>query len=63
MGFRTKEKIGIFHLKQSYEWHLHEYSLKLIMNQIKDLFEIIDIKRIPVKLLPFRYVLKLKKIS
>ena len=44
------------------EWHLHEYSLKLIMEQIKDIFSIIKIKRIPFITLPYRYVLKLKKI-
>lgn len=44
------------------EWHLNEYSLKLILEQIKGLFYTIKIRRIPFRFLPFRYVLKLKKI-
>ena len=43
------------------EWHLHEYSLKLIAEQIKDLFHILKISRIPFYFLPFRYVLKLRE--
>ena len=45
------------------EWHLHEYSLKLIIEQVKGLFEVLEINRIPFFFLPFRYVLKLGKIN
>jgi ubiquinone/menaquinone biosynthesis C-methylase UbiE len=44
------------------EWHLHNYSLNLIISQVKNLFEITEIRRIPYFIIPFRYVLKLRKI-
>jgi len=44
------------------EWHLHKYSLKLIKNQTDQLFEISEIRRIPFFFIPFRYVMKLRKI-
>ncbi|MCI0449302.1 MAG: class I SAM-dependent methyltransferase [Chlorobi bacterium] len=43
------------------EWHIHNYSLKLIKLQVKDYFKIYKIARIPFFFIPFRYVLKLKK--
>jgi ubiquinone/menaquinone biosynthesis C-methylase UbiE len=43
------------------EWHLHEYSLRRIINEVKDSFNIIKIARIPFFFIPFRYVLKLEK--
>lgn len=43
------------------EWHLHEYSLKLIIKQVNELFKIISVNRIPFWFLPYRYVIKLKK--
>jgi ubiquinone/menaquinone biosynthesis C-methylase UbiE len=42
------------------EWHIHLYSLNLIKKQISKYFQIINIRRIPFFILPFRYVLKLK---
>ena len=45
------------------EWHLHNYSLKLIKQQVKGIFKIIKYKSIPFFFIPFRYVLKLKKIN
>jgi ubiquinone/menaquinone biosynthesis C-methylase UbiE len=44
------------------EWHLHNYSLKLIKQQVKNQFKIDEIRRIPFFFVPFRYVLNLKKI-
>jgi ubiquinone/menaquinone biosynthesis C-methylase UbiE len=43
------------------EWHLHEYSLNLIKDQVNKLFDITKIKRIPNYIVPFRYVLMLRK--
>ncbi|MCX7877905.1 MAG: class I SAM-dependent methyltransferase [Ignavibacteria bacterium] len=43
------------------EWHLHEYSLNLIKDQLKGLWIIEKICKIPNSLTPFRYVLKLRK--
>lgn len=43
------------------EWHLHEYSLKRILNEVKDSFNVLKIARIPFFFIPFRYVLKLSK--
>ncbi len=43
------------------EWHIHNYSLKLIKKQVIELFNIISITRIPFYFIPFRYVLKLNK--
>lgn len=45
------------------EWHLHEYGLKRIMNEVKPGFNILKISKIPFFFIPFRYVLKLKKIK
>jgi ubiquinone/menaquinone biosynthesis C-methylase UbiE len=43
------------------EWHIHNYSLKLIKNQVNRFFDITSIHRIPYFFIPFRYVLKLVK--
>lgn len=43
------------------EWHLHEYSLKRIINEVKESFNILKIARIPFYFIPYRYVLKLEK--
>lgn len=43
------------------EWHLHEYSLNLIKKQVKNLFKLNSVNRIPFFFLPYRYVLKLTK--
>lgn len=43
------------------EWHIHNYSLKLIADQAAKFFRILKIKRIPFYFIPFRYVLKLSK--
>jgi ubiquinone/menaquinone biosynthesis C-methylase UbiE len=43
------------------EWHLHEYSLKLIMKQADEMFDILKMRRIPNYMVPFRYVLQLRK--
>ncbi len=45
------------------EWHLHEYSLERIVNEVKESFNIINISRIPFFFIPFRYVIKLKKAN
>jgi len=45
------------------EWHLHNYSLGLIKEQVKGIFEILNRKSIPFFFIPFRYVLKLKKAN
>lgn len=44
------------------EWHLHEYNLELIKKQVQGIFKIDRICKIPNPIIPFRYVLKLKKI-
>lgn len=43
------------------EWHIHEYSLKLLKEQAGNKFKVKKIKRIPYFFLPFRYVLLLEK--
>ncbi len=43
------------------EWHIHNYSLKLIKKQVNKFFDISSIHRIPYFFIPFRYVLKLVK--
>lgn len=43
------------------EWHLHEYSLKLIKQHISGIFTTVKIKAIPFFFIPFRYVICLKK--
>lgn len=43
------------------EWHLHNYSLKLILKQAEDVFKVLKVKRIPNYMVPFRYVLQLRK--
>jgi 2-polyprenyl-3-methyl-5-hydroxy-6-metoxy-1,4-benzoquinol methylase len=43
------------------EWHLHEYSLKAIRQQVSELFRIEDLLKIPSPAFPYRYVLKLRK--
>ncbi len=43
------------------EWHIHEYSLRLIKQQSLKLFRILSVRRIPFYFIPFRYVLKLGK--
>jgi ubiquinone/menaquinone biosynthesis C-methylase UbiE len=45
------------------EWHIHNYSLKLIVKQVSKNFRINIIKRIPFYLIPYRYVLQLSKIK
>jgi ubiquinone/menaquinone biosynthesis C-methylase UbiE len=44
------------------EWHLHEYSLELIKQQIKGIWDIRKIAAVPNIITPYRYVLKLVKI-
>jgi ubiquinone/menaquinone biosynthesis C-methylase UbiE len=44
------------------EWHLHEFNLALIKKYTKDIFKIENISSIPFFLVPFRYVLKLRKV-
>lgn len=44
------------------EWHLHEFNLKLIKKYVNEIFVIEKISAIPNLLIPFRYVLKLKKV-
>jgi ubiquinone/menaquinone biosynthesis C-methylase UbiE len=44
------------------EWHLHEFNLALIKKYIKNIFKIEKISSIPFFFIPFRYVLKLKKV-
>ena len=43
------------------EWHLHKFNMELIKKYIKGVFEIDEISSIPNVILPFRYVLKLRK--
>jgi len=43
------------------EWHLHEFNLELINKYIKGIFTIEKTVAIPNFIVPFRYVLKLKK--
>jgi ubiquinone/menaquinone biosynthesis C-methylase UbiE len=43
------------------EWHLHEFNLKLIKKYCKGIFKIVKISSIPNIIIPFRYVLQLKK--
>ncbi len=42
------------------EWHIHRYSLKLIIKQAEKYFFVKSVKRIPFSILPYRYVLQLK---
>jgi len=44
------------------QWHIHKYGLKLIKEQVKNIFKVHKISRIPFFFIPFRYVLKLKKL-
>jgi ubiquinone/menaquinone biosynthesis C-methylase UbiE len=43
------------------EWHLHEFNLKLIKKYINGIFKIEKTMSVPNIIVPFRYVLKLKK--
>jgi ubiquinone/menaquinone biosynthesis C-methylase UbiE len=43
------------------EWHLHEFNLKLIRECNEGIFKEVKIRSIPNPILPFRYVLALKK--
>lgn len=43
------------------EWHLTEYNLDLIKEHVSGIWDIAEIAKIPNALVPFRYVLKLKK--
>ncbi len=44
------------------EWHLHEFNLKLIKKYCEGIFSIVKISLIPNFIIPFRYVLQLKKL-
>lgn len=44
------------------EWHLHEFNLKLIKKYCEGIFRIEIISSIPNFIIPFRYVLQLKKL-
>jgi ubiquinone/menaquinone biosynthesis C-methylase UbiE len=44
------------------EWHLHEFNLALIKRYINNIFVIEKISSIPFFFIPFRYVLKLRKV-
>ncbi len=43
------------------EWHLHEFNLKLIKKYSNGIFRIVKVSSIPNFIIPFRYVLQLKK--
>jgi ubiquinone/menaquinone biosynthesis C-methylase UbiE len=43
------------------EWHLHEFNLNLVKKYINGVFKIEKLSSIPFFIVPFRYVLKLKK--
>lgn len=43
------------------EWHIHRYSINLIKKQVKSIFRVNYIKRIPFFILPYRYVLQIQK--
>ena len=43
------------------EWHLHEFNLQLIKNYCNGIFKLEKISSIPLFLVPFRYVIQLKK--
>ena len=43
------------------EWHLHEYDLPLIKQHASDVLRIDEVRRIPFLVMPFRYVITLKK--
>jgi ubiquinone/menaquinone biosynthesis C-methylase UbiE len=43
------------------EWHLHEFNLQLIKNYCDGIFKLEKISSIPLFLVPFRYVIQLKK--
>lgn len=43
------------------EWHLHEFNMKLIKNYCDGIFKIVKVSSIPLFIIPFRYVLQLKK--
>lgn len=45
------------------EWHLHEFSLKLIQQLLAGLFLTEELRKIPSAVFPYRYVLKLRKIT
>lgn len=42
------------------EWHIHNYSLKLMKKQAGNYFRLSCIQRIPYFFIPFRYVMKLQ---
>lgn len=44
------------------EWHLHEFNLSLVKKYINAVFKIEKLSSIPFFFVPFRYVLKLRKI-
>ena len=43
------------------EWHLHNFSLNLIIHYCRNVFEIRSVARIPFFFIPYRYVLQLQK--
>lgn len=43
------------------EWHLHEFNLQLIKDYCNGIFKIEKVSSIPLFIIPFRYVLQLKK--
>jgi len=43
------------------EWHLHEFNMRLIKKYTEGIFKIDSVVAIPNFLLPFRYVLKMRK--
>ena len=43
------------------EWHLHEFNLQLIKDYCDGIFKIEKVSSIPLFIIPFRYVLQLKK--
>lgn len=45
------------------EWHLHEFNLEMINKYSENIFSIKKIYKIPNLFIPFRYVLKMKKVN
>lgn len=45
------------------EWHLHDFDLRLIKRLTSRLFEVSDLKAVPWRVLPLRYVLKCKPVA
>lgn len=43
------------------EWHIHKYSLSMILEQVKCSFTVLKKARIPFGFIPFRYVIQMKK--